>query len=248
MFIDTHCHLDFDIFDNDRIALIDNCLKLGINLFINPATQSSTWDKLIQLNKQFSNIHICFGLHPIFIEKHTTRDIRKLEEYSQNIQTKLIGEIGLDKRIDGFDKQLEFFSAQISIAKNLDKKVIIHSVKSHNEIIKTIKDTRFINGGIIHAFNGNTDIAKAYIALGFKLGIGGLISNPNSKLPKTLVDIAPSNIVLETDSPGMKLYNCDKNINTPESVPRIFEILSNIYQTNPAILRQQIYNTSLEFI
>ena len=84
--------------------------------------------------------------------------------------------------------------------------------------------------------------------MGFKLGIGGLISNPNSKLPKTLKNIDPCSIVLETDSPDMKLYNCNENINTPQSIPRIFEMLSNIYQTNPAILRQQIYNTSLEFI
>ncbi|MGQ4002632.1 TatD family hydrolase [Francisellaceae bacterium CB300] len=248
MFIDTHCHLDFDVFDTTRQNLINNCRKLGISHFINPATQSLTWDKLIQLNKQFSNIHICFGLHPIFIKKHTLKDIAKLEEYTNAIDTKLIGEIGLDKRIEDFDKQFEFFSAQISIAKNLGKKVIIHSVKSHNEIIKTIKDNNFTNGGIIHAFNGSEDIAKAYIDLGFKLGIGGLISNPNSKLPKTLKNIDPCNIVLETDSPDMKFYNCYKDFNTPESIPRIFEMLSNIYQTNPAILRQQIYNTSLEFI
>ncbi len=96
--------------------------------------------------------------------------------------------------------------------------MIIHSVKSHNEIIKTIKDNHFTKGGIIHAFNGNTDIAKAYIDLGFKLGIGGLISNPNSKLPKTLKNINPSSIVLETDSPDMKLYNCNENMNTPGKV------------------------------
>ena len=72
MFIDTHCHLDFDVFDTTRQNLINDCRKLGISYFINPATQSSTWNKLIAINKQFSNIHICFGLHPIFIEKHTT--------------------------------------------------------------------------------------------------------------------------------------------------------------------------------
>ena len=248
MFIDTHCHLDFDVFDNIRQHLIDDCSQLEINHFINPATQSSAWDKLIAINKQFTNIHICFGLHPIFITKHRKLDLVKLEIYTQNIETKLIGEIGLDKRIADFDKQLDVFKSQISIAKNLDKKVIIHSVKSHNEIIKIIKDNKFTNGGIIHAFNGNVDIAKTYTDLGFKLGVGGLISHPTSMLHKTLKDIDLSNIVLETDSPDMKLYKCDKDINTPQYIPKIFELLSNIYNENPAILKQQIYNTSLEFI
>ena len=248
MFIDTHCHLDFKVFDNIRQRLISDCSQLEVSHFINPATQNSTWDKLVAINKQFSNIHICFGLHPIFIKNHILADISKLEEYTVKYNTKLIGEIGLDKRITNFDKQLNIFSKQINVAQNLDKKVIIHSVKSHNEVIKTLKESKFTNGGIIHAFNGNADIAKTYIDMGFKLGIGGLISHPTSTLHKTLLSISPRDIVLETDSPDMKLFNCNENISTPASIPIIFELLCNIYELNPAILKQQIYNSSLEFI
>nr|AAX77782.1 unknown protein [synthetic construct] len=248
MFIDTHCHLDFDIFDKTRQNILQNCNKLGVNYFINPATQRNNWDKLIQINREFSKIVICFGLHPIFIDKHIHTDLKDLELYSQKHPTKLIGEIGLDKRFKNFNKQLEFFSAQINIAKNLDKQVIIHAVKSHNEVIKVIKDLKFQNGGIIHAFNANYDIAQKYIDLGFKLGIGAIISQPQAKLKQALAKIKPENIVLETDSPDMLLYNSTDNINTPENIPKIFELLSNIYQLNPDILKQQIYNTSLEFI
>ncbi len=69
MFIDTHCHLDFDVFDTTRQNLINDCRKLGISYFINPATQSSTWDKLIAINKQFSNIYILFWFTPYFHRK-----------------------------------------------------------------------------------------------------------------------------------------------------------------------------------
>lgn len=84
--------------------------------------------------------------------------------------------------------------------------------------------------------------------MGFKLGIGAIISQPQAKLKQALAKIKPENIVLETDSPDMLLYNSTDNINTPENIPKIFELLSNIYQLNPDILKQQIYNTSLEFI
>lgn len=248
MFIDTHCHLDFAIFDKTRDAILQNCNELGINHFINPATRRDNWDNLIQLNKQHSNVAICFGLHPVFINNHSISDLNALEEYSNKHSTKIIGEIGLDKRFENFDKQIEFFSVQIAIAKNLDKQVIIHAVKSHNEVLRIIKDLKFTNGGIIHAFNANDTIAQQYIDLGFKLGIGGIISHPQSKLKQTLQKINPKNIVLETDSPDMRLYNSCEDINTPENIPTIFELLKDIYQVNPDILKQQIYNTSLEFI
>ncbi|QLE78659.1 TatD family deoxyribonuclease [Francisella sp. Scap27] len=247
MFIDTHCHLDFDVFDSFRDELITKCNKLNITQFINPATQHSSWDKLIELNKQFKSIKIAFGLHPIFIKNHESQYLDMLEQYTIAQNTKLIGEIGLDKRVKDFDKQLDFFKAQISIANNLAKPVIIHSVKSHNEVIKILKDSRFNHGGIIHAFNGNTNIAKTYIELGFKLGIGGLISQPKAKLKDTVKDIPAQSIVLETDSPDMRLYG-EKTINTPEKIPEIFRLLCDIYQSNTDILKQQIYTNSLEFI
>lgn len=88
MFIDTHCHLDFDIFDKIRQNILQNCNKLGVNYFINPATQRNNWDKLIQINREFSKIVICFGLHPIFIDKHIHTDLKDLELYSQKASNK----------------------------------------------------------------------------------------------------------------------------------------------------------------
>ncbi|BCD90346.1 hypothetical protein fh0823_04850 [Francisella halioticida] len=248
MYIDTHCHLDFEIFDKNRKDLINKCSSLVIKYFINPATQKASWNNLITLNKEFNNVHICFGLHPVFINKHTNSDLKDLEIYTQKLSTKLIGEIGLDKRFSNFDKQLKFFSTQVNIAKNLNKKIIIHSVKSHNETLRILKDLKFKHGGIIHAFNSNCNIAQKYIELGFKLGIGEILSHSQTKLKGTLYKVNPKNLVLETDSPDMKLYNSNDNINTPQNIPKIFELLSNIYDINPDILKQQIYNTSLEFI
>ena len=248
MFIDTHCHLDFDIFDNSRIDILSKCDSLNVNYFINPATEFSKWDKLIDINTQFSNISICFGLHPSFTNNHQISHLDSLEKFTIENNCKLIGEIGLDKRFNIFDKQLDIFARQIDIAKNLQKPVIIHSVKSHNETIKTIKDTKFTNGGIIHAFNGNIDIAQTYIDLGFKLGIGSIVSQPTNKLKNILAEIGYQNIVLETDSPDMPLFNSSDKINTPTTIIDVFNILENIYIENTDILMKEIYKNSLAFI
>ncbi|APC96398.1 TatD family hydrolase [Francisella frigiditurris] len=246
MFIDTHCHLDFEIFDDSRDDIVEECKSLNINKFINPATSFSNWQELIHLREKFSNISICFGLHPIFIEKHSQVHIEQLKKYTIENNCKLIGEIGLDKRFNNFDKQIDIFSQQLNIAKELNKKVIIHSVKTHNEIIKIIKDTSFTNGGIIHAFNGTYQEAKIFINLGFKLGIGGILSHTTSKLKETLNKVSYKDIVLETDSPDMNLYDSKESINKPQNIIKIFDLLKNIYMEDPDILEQQIYKNSLE--
>lgn len=130
----------------------------------------------------------------------------------------------------------------------LVKPIIIHSVKSHNEIIKTLKDNKFKHGGIIHAFNGNTNIANIYIELGFKLGIGGILTHPNTNLKNVLKSINIEDIVLETDSPDMKPYNSTDKYNTPLNIRHYFDILVDIYNINPVILKQQLYKNSIAFI
>lgn len=73
------------------------------------------------------------------------------------------------------------FEAQLALAKSVNLPVIIHSVKAHSEVLGCLKKHQLPRGGVIHAFSGSTEIALEYIKLGFKLGIGGLIMNPNAK-------------------------------------------------------------------
>ena len=249
MFIDTHCHLDFKVFNGNLNKLVKKCVESGITNFINPATVRKNWNNLVKIQNEFDKIKICFGLHPLFIKKHKYSDIEDLEIYLDKYNNNLIGEIGLDKRIGLFDKQIEFFKDQLLIAQKNKSKVIIHSVRSHQEVIKIIKKINFKNGGIIHAFNNNFQIAQEYIKLNFTLGIGTLISHPKSKIRKDIDKINPKNIVLETDSPDMSLYQ-EQNMkrNTPDNIPKIFDILSNIYKVNNDMLMEQIYNNSLNFI
>lgn len=140
MYIDSHCHLDFDVFTPSRKALIQTALAANITHFINPAVSFANWHKVIELSQAFPFIIPALGLHPVFCSEHTLDHLPELSKWVTANNIKFVGEIGLDKRYkDNYESQLLFFEAQIKIANKLKKPVIIHAVKSHHDIIGIIK-------------------------------------------------------------------------------------------------------------
>ncbi|MDC0535716.1 TatD family hydrolase, partial [Francisellaceae bacterium] len=226
MFIDSHCHLDFDVFSEDLSNLINQCENQNITQFIIPSIGKQNWHSVISLCARENNFTPALGIHPCFISDHELdTDIDNLELTIIENKVKILGEIGLDKRYkETFDTQKLFFSKQIQLAKQLEIPVLIHSVKAHTEIIAAIKSSKFDSGGIIHAFNGSLEIAQIYINLGFKLGIGGLITyTQNKKLLQVVSHLPLTSFVLETDSPDMPIFNQDRSQpNTPLNLVHIF--------------------------
>ncbi|MDA0910545.1 MAG: TatD family hydrolase [Proteobacteria bacterium] len=230
MLTDSHCHLDFPCFDRMRNNLLDHCVEQDITHFINPSVAFSNWQRVIDLSLEYPLITPALGLHPCFVEQHQQEHLNAMKQWLLAHHIPLVGEIGLDKRfIESFDQQVFFFNEQLAIAQDLQKPVIIHSVKAHHEVIATLKHHHFTHGGIIHAFSGSFNIAKAYCDLGFKLGIGSILHYPNSKLPNVLKRIGIENILLETDSPDMPMPNSANEINTPLSLLQTRDLLVDIF-------------------
>ena len=230
--IDTHCHLDVEIFNTDRVQIINNCQKLGINKIFIPAIQYSGWDNLLSLCEQHSELFPMLGLHPMFISQHQDKDLIALESYLTRKEPCAVGEIGLDFYIKNSDKvkQFKFFSSQLDIAKQFKLPVILHVRKAHQQVLKILKEKR-INGGIVHAFNGSKEEAQRYIGLGFKLGFGGMLTYSHShKLQQLAVNLPLSALVLETDAPDMTGLQHHGQRNSPEYLPECLQALSLLRQ------------------
>ncbi len=247
MYIDSHCHLDFDVFTPSRKALIQTALAANITHFFNPAVSFANWHKVIELSQAFPFIIPALGLHPVFCSEHTLDHLSKLSKWITANNIKFIGEIGLDKRYkDNYESQLLFFEAQIKIANKLKKPVIIHAVKSHHDIIGIIKKENFKYGGIIHAFNANKPIANTYINLGFKLGIGSTLYHPNSALRRIIHTLDLDSLVLETDSPDMAPPNWDTKLNTPLSIIPTCQLLADILKKPANEIQSILYRNTLK--
>jgi len=230
--IDTHCHLDLPVFDQDRDQIIQSCLDAGIHQIIVPAIESSSWDTLLTISNNHNALYPTLGLHPVFIEQHNNADLDKLDELVEETSPLAIGEIGLDFYITDTDrdKQKHFFEQQLLLAKKHQLPVVLHVRKAHDEVLSHLKN-KGLTGGTCHAFNGSYEQAKRYIDLGFKLGFGGTLTFPNArKIHQLAKQIPLESIVLETDAPDMSGYTHQGQRNQPDFITDALTALAEIKQ------------------
>ena len=159
-----------------------------------------------------------------------------------------VGEIGIDLhwKKDNLDLQINIFKEQIDIANQYNLPVVIHSRESLTEILKVLKNKNVNCGGVFHCFTGNIEDAKQIIDLGFKLGIGGVVTFKNGKIDKFLNQIDIKNIVLETDSPYLAPTPHRGKRNESSFTDLICKKISEIYQLSYAEVAQITTQNSIE--
>lgn len=227
--VDTHCHIDLPDFDADRSAVLERCRLSGVSRIVVPGVQSETWEHLKQVCDANPALYPCFGLHPFYLAQHVTADIAKLALQIEQHRPVAVGEIGLDYFVEGLDhhRQISLFEDQLAIAANASLPVILHVRKSHDAVLSSLQKNP-VKGGICHAFNGSLQQADRYIALGFKLGFGGMLTYERSRKLQQLAKLLPIEaIVLETDAPDMTVASHHGQRNSPEYLPECLQALAN---------------------
>ncbi len=204
-FIDTHSHLYLPEFDNDRDEVINRAIREGIEKICLPNIDTRSVKPMMDLVNKYPDF--CFpmiGLHPTSVRKNYRDVLKKVQEYLLKGNFIAIGEIGIDLYWDNIyiKEQKKAFREQIGLAIDNHLPVVIHIRESFDEVFQILDDFKpDYPKGIFHSFTGNLYQANRAIAMGFKLGIGGIVTFKNSGLDKVVKDIDPKHIVLETDSP-----------------------------------------------
>ena len=204
-FIDTHSHLYLPEFDKNRDEVINRAIREGINKICLPNIDTRSVKPMMDLVNKYPDF--CFpmiGLHPTSVRKNYRDVLKKVQEYLLKENFIAIGEIGIDLYWDNTckEEQKKAFREQITLAIDNHLPVVIHIRESFDEVFQILDDFKpDYPKGIFHSFTGNLYQANRAIAMGFKLGIGGIVTFKNSGLDKVVKDIDPKHIVLETDSP-----------------------------------------------
>ena len=230
MYIDTHCHLSKDDYD-DIDEVINENRKTGIEkIIISGCTKESIIESL-ELSKKYNDVYVTIGYHPSEVKYITKVDINELEKHLMDDKVVGLGEIGLDYHYgkDDIEEQKELFRSQMKLAEKYKLPVVIHSRDATLDTINILKEFPNVKGDI-HCFSGSLETAKEYIKLGYVLGIGGVVTFKNSNLYSVVEKIGIENIVFETDSPYLtpEPYRGKKNSSKyiPYIAKRIAEILN----------------------
>jgi TatD DNase family protein len=169
------------------------------------------------------------GIHPWYIDEHTTDDLQQLRDHFAvtNEPCVGVGECGLDRLRGSLREQMPWFEAQVEIAADYNRTLVIHSVKTHDEVVEVLKASNWTGRALIHGFSGSYQQATKLIDLGCMLGVGGVITHASGgKTRDTLMRVPASALVLETDAPDMAPAGVKKGENSPQHLPAILRELA----------------------
>ncbi|MDV3198393.1 MAG: TatD family hydrolase [Vigna little leaf phytoplasma] len=229
MLIDTHVHLNLDVFSQDFDNVIKRAFDNDIKYFIVPGLDYKTNEKSVELSIKNPFIKAAVGIHPCY---WLNNDPFSIEKYLSLPQVVAIGEIGLDLYHDktSLDIQKKNLQLQIKLALKYNLPIILHARDSFNEIYNILKLYKNNIRGVFHCLTNDLEEAKKAIDLGFYVGIGGIVTYENAKEAcKIAKEIPLDKIFLETDAPFLTPYPIAKNKrNEPAFVKIIAEKIANL--------------------
>lgn len=238
MIIDTHSHLQFAAFEKDTDEVVKRTTSQGI-LAINVGTNYQTSLKGVEFAQKYgTGFFAAVGLHPLYAAQEFMKakadpnegifespeefNVEKYRALAVSKSVVAIGEIGLDyyykpktsaKLAEFKAKQKKVFLQQLDLANELSLPVIFHCRMAHDEVIEILKNRSDAKKGVIHCFTGNLEQAQKYTAMGYLLGINGIIFKFN--IDEVIKTIPLENLLLETDCPYLTPPQEGKKRNEP---------------------------------
>lgn len=236
MLIDSHCHLNFDAFAQDRSEVLRRAKAAGVMAFINPGTNLADSRQIVALAEAIPELYAAVGVHPNDAADFNEEVLAHLRELAKHPKVVAIGEIGLDYYWDEAPRprQQQVFEQQLALAKEIGKAVIVHQ---RDSAVDTMAILRRWGAGqdhpglVLHSFSGDQAMAGEAIELGFYIGISGPVTFKNAReLPGIVAGLPAERLLVETDAPFLSPHPFRGKRNEPARVKLIAEKVAALQQ------------------
>ena len=248
MIIDSHCHILSDLYENVDCE-IKKAINNGISKIIINGYDIKTSIEAAHLSLQYDEVYASVGIGPQNIDNLPANYADEIKKILNNGKIVAIGEIGLDYywTKENKEKQIEVFKTMLSIAKENNLPVIVHSRDSVMDTYNLLKEYNV--KGIMHCYSGSLQMANEFIKLGFLIGIGGTVTFKNTKKIKEIVkEISIDSISLETDSPYLSPEPLRGTLNNPSNLKYIIKQIADIKGiTNSSVILKTSRNVMSKF-
>ncbi len=204
MFIDTHAHLQFKSFDEDREMVIQRAIENDVAAMITIGTDLTSSLQAVDLAEKYAAVYAAVGIHPTDCAEVADHDFDRIQELATHPKVVAIGEVGLDyyHMRATREKQKNAFVYQIHMAKELKKPLIIHNRESHQDMYEILAEQNLADlGAVLHSFSGDDAFFRKIMELDLYISFTGNITFKKSTSDQLVVQAPLERLLLETDSP-----------------------------------------------
>ena len=229
--IDTHCHLDFPDYNDDRDDVLKAARDAGIAKMVNIGCDLKSSQASVDLADRYPQIYAAIGFHPHDAKSYDDQMEKQLRAMANNFKVVAIGEVGLDFYRDRSprDVQREVFVRQMRLARELGLPLVIHIRDAYEEAIDMLIEEKAYEGNVVlHCFSGTVKDAERALDYGMYLSFGGVLTFSNSRLPELVRNVPLDQIILETDAPFLTPHPHRGKRNSPAMVALVYQKLAEV--------------------
>ena len=232
--IDSHCHINTDRFDDDRSEVLQRARQAGVEglIVIGAAGSLELCRSAIAMADTHADIWATVGVHPHNAETCSADVLDAVEDMAGHPRVVAVGETGLDYYYDTSspESQQTAFANFIAMARRCGKPLVLHVRDAHADALRIARCEKADTvGGVVHCFTGTFDEAQQWLALGFHLGITGIVTFKRAgDLPRVVQEAPMERLLIETDSPYLAPAPYRGRRNEPAYVLRVAERVAEL--------------------
>ncbi|WP_027142730.1 TatD family hydrolase [Mesorhizobium sp. WSM3626] len=231
MLVDSHCHLDFPDFAEERAAIVARAKAAGIGRMVTISTRVKRFQQILEIAETFDEVYCSVGTHPHNAAEEldvTTADLVRLSTHPKVVA---IGEAGLDFFYDKAprDAQARSFRAHIAAARETGLPLVIHSRDADDDMAAILEDETGKGAFpfILHCFSSGRRLAEVGVSLGGYVSFSGILTFKNSiELRAIAADVPHDRLLVETDAPYLAPVPFRGKRNEPAYVAQTAKVLA----------------------
>lgn len=243
--VDTHVHINFDVFQGNLSSLQQRWQKAGVVHLIHSCVEPKEFQGIRSIADRIPELSFAVGLHPLDAAKwqeDTATEIQTLAASDERVVA--IGETGLDfYKADNQQLQISILQEQLNIARKLDLPVIIHCRDAAAKLKEVLHDFWQQVGsvkGVMHCWGGNEEETKWFLDLGFYISYSGIVTFKNARQVQEAAKTVPGDrLLVETDCPFLAPVPYRGKTNEPSYVLHVAEQVAQLRQTSLESLAEQ---------
>jgi TatD DNase family protein len=242
---ESHAHLDFADYNDDRAEVLRLCREAGVSHFVNIGIDEATSLAAIALSEIEPDFSAAVGFHPAECPSY---DRGKVINWIVRPRVKAIGEIGLDYYRDHHprDMQIRVFEDQVRLAIEHDMPIVVHDREAHDDCLRILEAYRPARV-VFHCFSGDESMAERVFANGWMVSFTGTITYKNNTLTQ-VIRMAPSDrYMVETDCPFLAPAPYRGKRNAPFHLPLVIARIADVRGTSPETVAAETWANGLRF-